>query len=226
MIFQNDITSCILGSKNCGKSVMLASFLNESKQGGILLDMLGIYNPKNSYKTAVVPNSYYCLGVDNYIDNFDKFPADAKIIIDFSEYYGEEAIKAADVLCNHLLKNKKAGLFMSDEIADIMPQQGNGSKALHQLIKNGRNFGIKPIIFATQRPQSVNKSIFDLCDNFYISTQRAPRTVDYILDIIDASGNKEMKQEIAQLPARTFLKYDGGEIINYKVPEYKYAFMQ
>jgi SOS-response transcriptional repressor LexA len=78
------------------------------------------------------------------------------------------------------------------------------------------------VIFATQRPQSVSKSVFDLCDTFYISKQKAPRTIDYILDILDLKGSKDMGAKIRRLQHRQFLKYD-DEIKIYTVPEYKYA---
>lgn len=221
-----EITTCILGAKNSGKSVFLAHLLNQSTEKCILIDVLGVFNPRNEYKTAIVPNSYYCTNVDNYIDNYDKFPANAKIIIDVSEYIGNDLINAVDKLSDHIMQKKTKCCFMSDEIADIIPQDAKGSHGFHKAVKNGRNFGIRPIIFATQRPQSVNKKVFDLCDTFYVSSQKAPRTVEYILEILDASGNHEMRSRITRLKQREFLRFDGDVITDFKVPEYKYAFKQ
>ena len=226
MNIDTDITNAVLGAKGSGKSVLLAHFLTESNKKHILLDMLGVYNPKNEFKTAVVPLSYYCINVDAFIKTYSKFPSDAKIIIDMSEYTQDDLVPATDALCVFLMDNKIKCGFMSDEVADIMPQMGRGSIQLHRLIKNGRNYGIRPVTIATQRPQSVNKSIFDLCDKFLVSVQRAPRTVDYIADILDIGGDENIKTEIKQLKQREFLIYNGESIKNWTVPEYKYAFKQ
>ena len=223
---ENDITSTILGAKGSGKSVLLADIMNRSKKKTILFDMLGVYNPRNGYKTAVVPNSYYCLSPEDYIANDEKFPKNSKIIIDFSNCVGEQLIESVDTIAKSLMESRIPTMVLSDEVADFMPNMGSGSKSFHLMVKNGRNFGLKPIIFATQRPQSVSKSIFDLCDNFYISMQRAPRTIDYIIDLCDKKGDDILKREIKSLPQGTFLKYDGVDLKKEKVGVYQYAFKQ
>lgn len=226
MNIQKDITTCILGAKGSGKSVLLASMLHHYEGRAVLFDLLGVFNPKNSYKTAVVPHSYYCMDVDGFLSNSDKFPAKAKIIISMENYIGEELIEAVDSVCKFLMEHRIKIAVLSDEIADIMPNNARGSNEFHRMVKNGRNYGIRPVIFATQRPQSVSKSVFDLCDKFYISSQKAPRTIDYIIDIVDAVGDENIKQRITALQQREFLIYDGASLENFKVPEYKYAFKQ
>jgi len=223
--FKNDITSCILGAKGSGKSVLLAIMVYLFPGKCVLLDMLGVYNPEAKRKTAVIPNSYYFLTVKEFIKYYKDIPKNGKCVINMSEYIGEELIQAVDALCKFLMDKKDDIALFSDEAADFMPQQGKTSYWFHQLAKNGRNYGIQPIVFATQRPQSVDKSVFDLCDKFYISKQRAPRTVEYILDIVDAKGDKEMLHTINQLQSRQFLVYD-GDIEFMQVPNYPYAFAQ
>jgi len=226
MSYDTGITTCVLGAKGSGKSVMLADMALQRTETTFLIDVLGVYNPRNNYKTAVIPHSYYVVGVDNYIRISEKYPVGAKIVIDFSEYFDDSLIEAMDSLCNHILTKHIKCAFISDEIADYMPESARGSRACHRLIKNGRNFGVKPAIIATQRPQSVNKKIFDLCDVFYISQQRAPRTIDYILDIIDRRGDKAMKTEISKLKPREFFRYDGESLEKIRMREYPYAFKQ
>jgi DNA helicase HerA-like ATPase len=221
--FNNDITDCILGAKGSGKSVFLAYLLFTSKKRSVLFDMLGVFNPRNRYKTAVIPNSYYCLTPDDFINNIDKFPKNAKVVIDFSGVYSDELIDKIDEI-SKLLMSVGDWEVLSDEIADFMPLH-SGSREFHQLVKNGRNFGIKPIIFATQRPQSVNKNIFDLCDCFLVSQQKAPRTIDYIMDILDKKGDNETGSIIRKLEQREFLIYDGN-LSKFKVPFYKHSFKQ
>jgi hypothetical protein len=225
MNIQRDITTCILGAKGSGKSVLLAAMLHNYKGKAVLFDLLGVFNPKNSFKTAIVPHSYYCTDVDSFLSNFKHFPDNAKIIVSLENYLGDELIQAVDSICKFLMDNRTKIAVLSDEIADIMPNNARGSKEFHRMVKNGRNYGIRPVIFATQRPQSVSKSIFDLCDKFYISSQKAPRTIDYIIDILDTVGNDDIKQRITALQQREFLIYD-GDLRRYKVPFYKYAFKQ
>ena len=56
--FEQDITASILAAKGSGKSVFLAYALDAWPRG-VLIDMLGVYNPASNYKTAIVPNSAY-----------------------------------------------------------------------------------------------------------------------------------------------------------------------
>ena len=226
MKFEEDITSAILAAKGSGKSVMLASMANQVKKG-ILIDTIGVFDPRSNFKTAVVPNSFYFTSPSSYLDfveSEEKTPN--KAVISFGNLIGDEVTEEADKLFSFLYRNVYNMPVFLDEMADIMPLAGKGSVEFHRFVKNGRNHGNRPVIFATQRPQSVSKSVFDLCDNFYISMQRAPRTIEYVLDVLDEKGNDEMKAKIKNLKPRHFLKYDGLNIKDFTVPEYKYAFKQ
>lgn len=227
MNIQDDITDCILGSKGSGKTVLLASLMESFKgKRSVFLDVLGVLNPRNNFKSAVVPNSYYCVSGDDFLSNFDKFPKNAKIVIDLEKYIGEDLIYIVDVICLKILESRIPTAVFSDEVADFMNQSGSSSHYFHLMVKNGRNYGIKPVVFATQRPQSVNKNVFDLCDRFFISAQKAPRTIDYIADILGGAGDKDIKERIRKLEKRQFLIYDGTQTTLFKVPEYPYAFQQ
>jgi len=222
----NEITTAIIAAKGSGKSVFLASRLNEFERG-ILVDMVGIFNPRSSFKTAVVPNSSYYIHPEDFLEVISrerKIPK--KNIINFGDLVGDELIAYADIISETIYQHSPHMPVLVDEIADIMPAMGAGSREFHRLVKNGRNHGNKPIIFATQRPQNTNKNVFDLCDTFYVSMQRAPRTIDYILEVLDEKGNRKLATTIRQLKKREFLKYDGGDISYYRVPEYRYAFKQ
>jgi len=58
MATENEITVSIIAAKGQGKSVFLASELNKLKKG-ILLDTIGIFDPRSRFKTAVIPHSSY-----------------------------------------------------------------------------------------------------------------------------------------------------------------------
>lgn len=224
--FKNDITGAIVAAKGTGKSVMLASMLHESEKG-ILIDMIGVFNPRSEFKTAVVPEAYYFTEPEFFVEfarKHKKVPA--KSVINFGNLVGEEITEEADTLFRFIYQNVPHMPVFVDEVADIMPLMGIGSSEFHRLVKNGRNHGNRPVIFATQRVQNMSKQVFDLCDNFYISTQKAPRTIDYILDLIDEKNNEDMKQKIKSLEKRHFLKYNGSDTIDLEVPVYQFAFKQ
>jgi hypothetical protein len=226
MKFKDDITSCVLAAKGSGKSVMLASMASELKSA-ILIDTIGVYNPRSNYKTAVLPNSFYFMSPDAYLDFIrEEHKTPKKAVINFGNFIGDEVTEEADKLFSFIYKNVFDMPVFVDEMADIMPLAGRGSAEFHRFVKNGRNHGNRPVIFATQRPQSVSKQIFDLCDNFYISMQRAPRTIEYVLDVIDRKNDESMKAKIKSLKPRHFLKYDGVNLSDFTVPTYKYAFKQ
>lgn len=221
MATEKIITASIIAAKGQGKSVFLASELHKMKKG-ILIDTIGVFDPRSQFKTAVVPNSSYFETPAVYIKTKNK---PKKSVIDFSQFIGNEIIEEMDILAAYIYQNVPNMPVLIDEVADIMPLMG-GSKELHRLIKNGRNHGNKPFVFATQRPQNMNKNIFDLCDVFFISMQRAPRTVEYIANLVDLRGDKEFIKKIKALEKREFLRYDGIKTSSYKVPVYKYAFKQ
>ena len=221
MVTENDITVSIIAAKGQGKSVFLASELDKLKKG-LLIDTIGVFDPRSRFKTAVIPSSSYFESPTAYIQT-DKKPK--KSVIDFSGFIGSELIEEMDVLSAYIYQNIPNMPVLIDEVADIMPLHG-GSKDLHRLIKNGRNHGNKPFVFATQRPQNTNKNIFDLCDVFFVSMQRAPRTVEYIADLVDLRGDKDFVKKIKSLKQREFLRYDGLKTTSYRVPLYKYAFKQ
>ena len=224
-MLQVKYTNAILGAKGSGKSVLLCHLAMKETKKVVLFDVLGVFNPRNEYKTATIPNSYYCMSIEDFLRNINKFPEKSKIVINLSDYNNKDLIESMDAFCLKLMEIKKPISVLSDEVADIMPQNGVGSEQFHKMVKNGRNYGITPITIATQRPQSVNKNVFDLCDTFLISSQKAPRTVDYIASIIDVGGDENIKQVIKSLKSREFIIYD-GEIERFTVPEYPYAFKQ
>lgn len=226
MDYKNEITTSIIAAKGSGKSVMLATYLNNMERG-ILFDMVGIFNPRSSFKTAVVPSSTYFMHPDDFIETIHKEGAiPRKNIINFGDLVGEELIEYSDMISEIIYKSIPWMPVLVDEIADIMPAMGAGSREFHRMVKNGRNHGNRPIVFATQRPQNTSKQIFDLCDTFYVSMQRAPRTIEYILELLDERGNVSIATEIRQLNPREFLRYAGGGISRIKVPTYRYAFQQ
>lgn len=223
--FDKDITASILAAKGSGKSVFLAHGLNAWPRG-VLIDMLGVYNPASNYKTAIVPNSAYFTTPEAFIDQDLKKIPEKKYIISLAQYTKQELIDKADDLFRYLYSKNPYGsgnfpIFI-DEVMDLANQNGKTSYELIRTAKNGRNFGIRPLVIASQRPQNVDKTIFDLSDTFYVSQQRSPKTIDYINTIVD----QDISQDLRTIKPREFMRFDGITLTRLKVPYYKYAFKQ
>lgn len=223
--FARDITVSILASKGTGKSVFLAYGLNAWPRG-VLIDMLGVYNPISNYKTAIVPNSAYFKTPEAFIDQDLKKIPEKKYIISLAQYTKQELIDQSDDLFRYLYSKNPYGAgnfpIFIDEAMDLANQNGKTSYELIRTAKNGRNFGIRPLVIASQRPQNVDKTIFDLSDTFYVSQQRSPKTIEYINKIVD----QDISEQLRTIQPREFLRFDGTSLTKIKVPFYKFAFKQ
>lgn len=223
--FEKDVTASILAAKGTGKSVFLAHALNVWHRG-ILIDMLGVYNPGSNYKTAIVPNSAYFTSPESFINqNLKKIP-EQKYVISLAQYTKQELIDQSDDLFRYLYSKNPYGTgnypIFIDEVMDLANQNGKTSYELIRVAKNGRNFGIRPLVIASQRPQNVDKTIFDLSDTFYVSQQRSPKTIEYINKIVD----DDISEQLRTIKPREFLRFDGTTLTKIKVPFYKFAFKQ
>lgn len=223
--FEKDITTSILASKGSGKSVFLAHALNTWHRG-ILIDMLGVYNPNSNYKTAIVPNSAYFTSPEAFINQDLKKLTEKKYVISLAQYTKQELIDQSDDLFRYLYSKNPYGTgsypIFIDEVMDLANQNGKTSYELIRVAKNGRNFGIRPLVIASQRPQNVDKTIFDLSDTFYVSQQRSPKTIEYINKIVD----DDISEQLRTIKPREFLRFDGTTLTKIKVPFYKFAFKQ
>lgn len=222
----------IAGEKECGKSVLDAMFANAQNVGEVIvIDALGIYDPRNENKTAGIPGSAYYSSPDVFIKRQDK--EFKKHVVNFSKIKSMKTkIEKMNALCDYIEqlaekeKTKTQRTFIIDEAADFIPQRGTRSQSLEYTIKNGRNWKVRPQILTTQRPQRIDKDSFELSNAYIIFKQLGENTLKRLVEITNAEDAEAMKTRLRALKPRHFLLVYGNEIQEYKIPDYKFAFAQ
>lgn len=220
----------VAGEKRSGKSVLDAMLANAQQKGRVVtIDALGVYNPENPNKTAVIPRSVYYDSPDDFLNHYEK--NEKKHIINFSTIKSRETkLEKMNAVCDFIetlcRKDNEQTTLIIDEAADFIPQAGGKSESLQYTVKNGANWRVFPIILTTQRPQRINKDEFELSDCYIIFKQMGKNTLDRLVEITNAEDPEAMKTRLRELPPRHFLLVYGNEIEEYKIPDYKFAFAQ
>lgn len=226
-LFCDSATSVVIAGKGGGKTAFLAQEANKLNKF-VFVDTIGVLDPKNSNRSAVIPNSNYFRHSDkgSAVDNFKSWAFDPatqkhnRHILDLSEAADkkEELEKLAAFLLQ-LGKRGKGYPFLIDEISLIAPQSGRAGNALKNLFIIGRNFDIKPMIIATQRPQNTDKELLELADEYYLGYNKGYNTTEMLGKLADIDPEK-----LKQLEPRQF--YIMGTEKTYTVPFYKFANQQ
>lgn len=111
----------------------------------------------------------------------------------------KEKVDVADKLFRILQKIKNYVLII-DEIQELTPQlRGHYSQETERIIRVGRNFGIKPVIFSSQRPQTVSKQVLALSDVFIIKKIDYYRDANVLGEIVGVSGKNNLVKFRRQL---------------------------
>lgn len=220
----------IAGEKRSGKSVLDAMLANAQKKGRVIVcDALGVYDPENPNKTALIPGSIYYDNPGDFLADYQK--PEKKHVINFSTIKNKtEKIEKMNAVCDFIemlcRKDNEQTTLIIDEAADFIPQRGARSESLEYTIKNGANWRVFPVIMTTQRPQRIDKDSFELSDCYLIFKQLGENTLKRLAEITNAENEESMKTRLRDLEPRHFLFVQGNDIQEYRIPEYKYAFAQ
>jgi hypothetical protein len=226
-IFSDSATSVVIAGKGGGKTGLLASEANKMP-AFVFVDTIGVLNPQNENRSAVIPDSNYFRsgdkgsGVDSFISWFGD-PAAQKHdrhIIDISE--AEDKKAEVEKLSGFLLQLAKKGRgypFILDEISLIAPQSTRAGSVFKNLVIIGRNYGIKPVVMATQRAQNTDKEVVELADENYLGYNKGFNTTEMLGKLADVNPAVFKK-----LKPRQF--YIVGTETVYNVPEYEFANQQ
>ena len=223
-LFSDSATSVVIAGKGGGKTGLLAAEANKM-QKFVFVDTIGVLNPRNENRSAIIPDSNYFYsgdkgsGVDSFISWFSD-PAAQKHdrhIIDISE--AEDKKAEIEKLSTFLLQLGKKGNgypFILDEISLIAPQSTRSGTVFKNLVIIGRNYGIKPIVMATQRPQNTDKEVVELADENYLGYNKGFNTTEMLGKLADIDPAVFKKLEPRQF-------YIVGTEKVYRVPNYKFA---
>ena len=159
----NYTTIGFFGQKGSGKTValkMAAEQFRQQQYPCIIFDALGNFKVKG-YKQ--ITN----IRTDN-ANKLGQVMNEKWLILDLSKLTTKDLVMVADGICRFMLNNKRSSAVIIDEIGDYLPQsRATYAAEMERLIRVGRNYGQLPVLFASQRPQKVDKNVVGLAD-YYI----------------------------------------------------------
>lgn len=220
--------------KGGGKTIKMAIEANKMKKF-VFIDMIGVLDPRKHYRSGVIPNTNYYTkrfkkkdtkiettdAVEVFLGEVKRCERETKLmrhIIDLSDSNDRPAdvLKVLNWLENEARANKNAYALFIDECQAAFPQRERAPIEAVNFIQFCRNWGIRPVVLATQRPQSTDKDILELCDTYYLGAQLGLNTVSHLTKI----GNID-QDTINNMPKRSFFNTDTRKIV--KTPTYRYA---
>lgn len=224
-VFMKHATVNVIAGKGGGKTEFTASEADKMPKF-VYVDTLGVLDPKRENHSAKIPNSnYYRAGHGKTaVEVFKSWFYDQKKydrhVIDLSESKdAKNDIEELSAFLYMLGKQGRGYPFLIDEISLIAPQRGGVGANLRMLAVAGRNYGIKPLVLITQRPQNTDKELVELSDESFLGYQKGYNTTEMLGKVADIDPNVFKK-----IPPRTF--YIVGEEKMYPVPYYRHANQQ
>jgi DNA helicase HerA-like ATPase len=220
-------TISVMGLKGSGKTFGLAVMAKHINKQVWIFDTLGAIS-KNSllptkqtaYVTAaIMPEKKIREILNKIYESKIKY-----VVIDLSKFIPEELVIFANDFSKWVL-NKGNVAVIIDEIVDFCPQFGTPySSGLQRLWRAGRNYGVWPVVMATQRPQESDKKIFAHAQLYLVMKLLHPRDRKQIEDIIPTRYKEqwlEIEEKIIQMEKQHALVYDGvkNKLYNFKFPD-------
>jgi len=206
----NATTITFLGMKGVGKTIGSSILANNINKHTIVVDIAGAYTINRLIDEA----KYYL------VDEYDKrlivkalkegFDEKNRIVFDVSKMTKSRIVDFVDLL-SEILKIGGDVAVVIDEVGEVIPQSsGKYSEQFESLVRVGRNYGVKPIIMISQRPQKVDKNALALSDYYIIMRLTHNLDLNAVKELFGLSSVEfqPLAQEIKKLNV--------GECIIYK----------
>jgi DNA helicase HerA-like ATPase len=224
-IMEENTTIAILGQKGCGKTVAAAMLANELKEKDvILIDTVGAWA-----KDKLVHNAVYVqAGLTTYKQmaaTLDKcFKERRRVVVNIANMIQAEKVYVVDLLSQYCLKRGNIAVI-ADEAAFFCPQgKENYSYEFDRLVMAGRNYGVRPVVFITQRPQRLNKDILALADYYIVFRLLHNLDRGKVQDLIGMKKEEwlQFESKIMSLKVKEcYLFNDDLEFVKAIMPEYR-----
>lgn len=222
-------TVSVMGLKGSGKTYGLVVMAKQIEKRVFIFDTLGAISRNQLIKgKSVIYVRMAKLPEGKLRRHFDQFYISKAhyIVFDLSDMIPEELVYFGDVFSTWAIKKGNMAVII-DEIVDYCPQSGSPySIDIQRLWRAGRNYGIYPVIMATQRPQEADKKILAHAQIYFIMKLANDLDLAKIKALIPnrylTTGNwEDLEDKIAQLPQRHVVVYDTvrGTIENFVFPD-------
>ena len=208
-------TISFLGNKGRGKTVGAAILVNNMEDDVLVVDTVGAFSIGRLIKNAI----YVEVDVRKFSKKmcmtiFKKFAHTSRIVLNVQRLTRKEMVEFCECLCAVTMEIGDVG-FVIDEVGEVVSQQKEFySPEYERLVRVGRNYGVKPVIQISQRPQKVDKNVLALTDFYCIMGMSHNLDLDAVRNLIglDTDEFKPMREEIKKQTVGDCLlvKYDGS----------------
>ena len=217
-------TVTVMGLKGSGKTFGLSIIAKSIPNKQVwIFDTLGAMSIN-----SLLPNAYYVkmgpASQRKVLKLFESLYTSKLrfIVFDLSIFNLKELVEFADLFSEWALKRGNIAVIV-DEIVDYCPQAGTPySTGLQRLWRAGRNFGIYPVVMATQRPQEADKKILAHAQLYFIMKLLHPLDLKKVEEILPVEPEDwmKLKNQIKELEKRNAVVYDGvhNKVYGYTFP--------
>jgi hypothetical protein len=206
----------VVGQKGAGKTRFTLGMSSQFGKPVVFIDPVGAARGH-----AVLSGSYVKVGGFVGVEKLvSLFRSRATFIFDISNMRQYDRSVFMDNVCT-ALRQVHDYVLVVDEAGDFIPQEKSRrySWETEEMVRTGRNHGIRPQFLITQRTQKVDKNAFALCDVFIFFRIVYHLDLDKVRDILDMDDEEfsYLRNVIMTLPdgeAVVFMpdKYGGRNV--------------
>jgi len=207
-------TISFLGNKGRGKTVGAAILVNNMEGDVLIVDTVGAFSMNKLIKKA----KYLEVDVRKFskktaMEIFKQFKENRRVVLNVQKLTSKEKIAFSECVCAMAMELGDLG-FVVDEVGEIVSQQGESySTEYERLVRVGRNYGVRPVVQITQRPQKVDKNVLALTDYYMVMGLSHNLDLEAVRNLIgqDTYEFKELRNDIKKQGVGDCLlvKFDG-----------------
>ena len=191
-------TDCVLimGRRGCGKSY-LCKKIQSIWPRRVIIDSLSEYESENTVHTF-----------NEFADKLMEFKRDNRESFDIVFQFDPESAISQDEF-DHILRCSYYFGNLQLVIEEVQLYSGPHTMPhwLKQCLLTGRHQNIS-LIFTTQRPGELNKTIVSQCSHIFCGTINEGNDLKYVASFLNQDA-----QRLVQLPERQFLYFSGEGVV-------------
>lgn len=202
----DNTTFCIMGQKGSGKTYGMMYIGNAIYDKPVFyFDTLGAISRSGVCRCPNVVDVPRKFDVKALNRVFEDCLRRGGAIFNLSGLVNKELVQFADLFCQWAMQRRTPMALLVDEIADYCPQSKEYySVELERVWRDGRNYGIRPVGMATQRPQKAHKDLLALSDVFILFRLFHNLDRSKVKDLLGLEEEEweNMEKQLMSLPTR------------------------